>query len=252
MSFLESIQHGLEKASQEATRLARIQHLHNVTNDLNFKASQQGQNLVAKAMEMYHSGLLAQGELTAICKQIADYQQQLSEVQEELQRLHESADDADQQNIPTPPPPAYPPDAPGAVPPGYSPYPAPPAGYPAYPPQTAYPGAPAPAPSVRQPTQPLAAVSAPPAESDAPAQPQVEHHKASTRHHNAEAEAAPATADTGQPGTYAKGALPPIYSPFANSSAPAAAEAEPEKPAKAHHSEKKAVEKGNDAPAKKD
>ncbi len=34
MSFLESVQHGIEKASQEAARLAKIQHLHSVANDL--------------------------------------------------------------------------------------------------------------------------------------------------------------------------------------------------------------------------
>src|SRR5579885_2089203 len=149
MSFLESIQHGLEKASQQAARLTKIQHLHNVANDLNFKASQQGQNLVAKAMEMYHNGILAQGELTSICKQIADYQQQLNEVQEELQRLQS---DEEEQEIPAPPAPApgyaaYPPTAPGqvyagTVPPGYPAYPTPPAGYPAYPATPAQPAYP--------------------------------------------------------------------------------------------------------------
>src|SRR6266851_9665131 len=85
MSFLESIQHGLEKASQEAARITKIQHLHNVTTDLTFKASQQGQSLIAQAMDLYRSGHLAQGELAAVCQQITTYQQQINEVQEELQ-----------------------------------------------------------------------------------------------------------------------------------------------------------------------
>src|SRR6185312_12328386 len=184
MSFLESIQHGLEKASQEASRITKIQHLHNVVNDLNFKAAQEGQALLAKAMEMYHQGILAQGELTAICQQIATYQQQINEVHEELQRLQSDAPEADVQ-IPQPPQPAqaY---APGAVPPGYPPYPAPPAGYPPYPapqgypypappagyapypaaPQPGYPAAP-PSPSGEPPTKP----GAPVVEDEPPTQP---------------------------------------------------------------------------------
>ena len=93
--------------------MAKIQHLHSVATDLNFKASQQGQNLVAKAMEMYQHGTLAQGELTTICHQIATYQQQLSEIQEELQRLQ---------------------SAEGATPQQAAPVPAAPTGYPGYPP----------------------------------------------------------------------------------------------------------------------
>src|SRR5258707_3751370 len=122
MSFLESIQHGLEKASQEASRITKIQHLHNVANDLSFKASQEGQTLITKALEMYHQGILAQGELVAICQQIATYQQQLNEVHEEIQRLQSDTGNEGQQ-APQPPQPvqAY---APGAVPPGYPPYPA--------------------------------------------------------------------------------------------------------------------------------
>lgn len=271
MSFLESIQHGLEKASQEAARITKIQHLHHVADDLSFKASQQGQNLTMKAMEMYHSGILAQGELTAICQQIATYQQQLKEVNEELQRLQKPEDGPAQQSAPVPPPPppaqAY---AAGTIPPGYPAYPAPPPGYPAYPAPTAYPAYPAapvpPAyptsPSGEPPTKPGASVAAsdspvatgastepptsPAAASEAGAQAQPAAHK--PRHHSTPQEAAPAVdaqanaAPTA--GTYANGALPPIFSPFTNN---APAEAESEKPPQAHHA-KKAAE-GNKAPA---
>jgi hypothetical protein len=270
MSFLESIQHGLEKASQEASRITKIQHLHNVVTDLTFKASQEGQTLIAKAMEMYHQGILAQGELVAICQQIATYQQQLSEVHEELQRLQNDAPQEPQ--IPQPPQPvqAY---APGAVPPGYPPYPAPPAGYPAYPaPQAGYPypappagypaypvapGYPA-SPSGEPPTRP----GAPAQNAQAEAQPQAAPHKPRQHHAAAPApEAAPVAATTnGQAtaapapapaaGTYANGVLPPIFSPFANKPAaePAPAEAEPEKPVKVHHT-KKVAESAPEAPA---
>lgn len=263
MSFLESIQHGLEKASQQAARITRIQHLHHIATDLDFKASQQGQNLVGKAMEMYHNGILAQGELTAICKQIADYQQQSHEVQEELQRLQ--SDEDGQQEIPAPPAPApgyqvYPQAAPaqaypaGPVPPGYPAYPTPPAGYPPYPPQASYPAAPglpvqqpayAPPPaSTRPPTQPLSLSSETPTAPGAPAQasaPPAHPHKAAAHHHAAPAPAAESDQSSAPPpGTYANGALPPIYSPFAQSPA-TSAPAEPEHPAKAHRSTKKAA-----------
>lgn len=269
MSFLESIQHGLEKASQQAARITKIQHLRSAANDLNFKASQQGQNLVAKAMEMYHNGILAQGELTAICKQISDYQQQCHEVQEELQRLQ--SDEDEQQEIPAPPPlaPGYQAYA-QAVPPGYPAYPAPPAGYPTpapvapgypppagyapYPPQVGYPAAPGqpvqplaypPPPvtsgqSTRPPTQPLTLSGESPAAPEAPeapaqkSAPAAHPHKAAAHHRAAPAPAAESDQPPpAMPGTYANGTLPPIYSPFAQSPA-ASAPAEPEHPARAH------------------
>lgn len=274
MSFLESIQHGLEKASQEATRIAKIQHLHNVANDLTFKAAQQGQNIVSKAMEMYKQGILAQGELTAICKQIADYQQQLNEVQEELQRLQAATDEAGQPAAPAAPAqagyPAYPQAAPaqayapGTVPPGYPAYPTPQpgyayptpqpgyaypvqAGYPAYPGVPAQPGYPAVVPSTEPPTQPLTPPNAP----------QAAPHKAPVHHHVAapapEAATTAPTAATGEQaplaGTYAGGVLPPVFSPFTAN--PAATATEAEKPA-AHHNTKKAAPEAAasaDAPA---
>ena len=194
MSFLESIQHGLEKASQEATRIAKIQHLHNVANDLTFKTSQQGQSLVGKAMEMYHQGILAQGELTAICQQIATYEQQLTEVHEELQKLQTAEDATSQQTTPVPPTQAgYPTPAPQAgypaypAQPGYPAYPTPQPGY-AYPAQAgypAYPGTPVPpaypaAPAGKIPTQPLSAVPA--QQSAADTQAQAAPHKSPVHH----------------------------------------------------------------------
>ena len=189
MSFLESIQQGLEKASQKAAQLTKIQHLHNIANDLTFKASQQGQNLVAKAMEMYRNGTLAQGELTAICQQIATYEQQLGEVNEELERL-KSPEDAAQAEMPAPPVateyPAHLPPPPqgypaGTMPPSYVPYPTPQVSYTAYstPVQPGYPVSPSGEPPTRPgapvqeseiPTQMSASSSEPPTRPGAPVQ----------------------------------------------------------------------------------
>lgn len=279
MSFLESIQHGLEKASQEAARITKIQHLHNVSNDLNFKASQEGQRLIAKTMELYSNGSLGQGELTAICQQIATYQQQINEVYEELQRLQKPDENAEQPPSPiAPPPTAYPPypapptgypayaaPAPTSYPPyptqqmNYPAQPMPQPGYPAYPGTSAAPGYPAyPAsPSGEPPTKPGAEVQgeqpSPVASSEPPTQPGAPKRSKAPHHTSASAELpADATpASTSAPGSYEDGVLPPIYSPFASQPEPAgdAVQAEQEKPGKAHHSARKASTEENAEPA---
>lgn len=247
MSFLESIQHGLEKASQEATRITKIQHLHNVVNDLTFKTSQQGQTLIAQAMDMYHNGRLGQGELVVICQQIATYQQQINEVQEEIQRLQQHENNPDQQAVPIAPPPT-----------GYS-------AYPQDAPTQAYITPTAPLVQPDNPTYPIATSTEPPTILSAASQdiqtqmppsseePQPKPHPAkkhvSHKASNAEApgeDQTPAEAEatsTATPGSYAQGVLPPVYSPFAAQPGPTAesAEAEPAKPSKAHHSTKKAA-----------
>jgi uncharacterized small protein (DUF1192 family) len=181
MSFLESVQHGIEKASQEAARLAKIQHLHSVANDLTAKSNQESQDLIAKAMELFQGGHLTQSELLPLCQQIVTYQQQIAEVQAEIQKIQAEAQAQAQQQaaapalayppypgVPTPPPgyPAYgAPGAPMPPPPGYPPYPAPPPGYPPYPYAYApYPGAPAPTQAAPAPV----AAANPPANSGAP------------------------------------------------------------------------------------
>jgi hypothetical protein len=282
MSFLESVQHGLEKASQEAARITKIQHLHNVATDLGFKASQEGQTLIAKAMEMYHSGLLAQGDLVVICQQIATFQQQINEIHEEIQRLQSSQEEP--QGAPFPPAsyPVYPPApgaqayAPGVVPPGYPAYPASPASYPAYaapansvgypaqptPPQAGYPpyagaypqpgfpAAPVASPSGEPPTKPGAPVQEvgvntqePAVSTEPPTRPGSPAPEAAT---SADVPSSFEPTSTSAPGSYAQGALPPIFSPFTNHSAStgnaeAQVEAEPEKPASVHHRAKKAA-----------
>jgi hypothetical protein len=191
MSFLESVQHGIEKASQEASRLAKVQHLRNVEGDLNNKSSVESQALVAKAMELFQGGHLTQSELQPLCQQIATYHQQIAEVQAEIQKLQaEAQQQAAQAPAPAPvtaPPPGYPPypgvpmPPPGypaygasTPPPGYPPYPGaptPPPGYPPYP--YAYPGYPAapvsPAPAAPAAPTPTDTAAPTPATEAAPA-----------------------------------------------------------------------------------
>ncbi|GER83233.1 hypothetical protein KTAU_18700 [Thermogemmatispora aurantia] len=127
MSILESIQHGLEKAAQQAARLARIQHLQIVLNDLSYKASLEHRTLSNKVMELYCSGRLSQSELLPLCQNLATLEQHIQEIQQELERLH--GEGQEQASAPpaaaSGPLPAQP-SASGAA--------APPAAYPAYPP----------------------------------------------------------------------------------------------------------------------
>ncbi|WP_376797044.1 hypothetical protein [Thermogemmatispora sp.] len=88
MSILESIQHGLEKAAQQAARLARIQHLQLILNDLSYKASQEHRTLSDKVMELYFNGQLSQSELLPLCQNLATLEQHIKELQQELDRLH--------------------------------------------------------------------------------------------------------------------------------------------------------------------
>jgi hypothetical protein len=126
MSILESVQHGLEKVSQEAAYLAKIQHLHAVINDLTFRCNTDHQALANKVMELHAGGHLTQNELLPLCQELANFQQQIEQVKAELKQL--------QENPPTSH--AEQPAGPGPLPPGYPAYPGapvPPAGYFAYP-----------------------------------------------------------------------------------------------------------------------
>src|SRR6266568_1050318 len=141
MSFLESIQHGLEKASAEASRLTKIQHLHNVANDLNFKISQEGQGLVSKALELFKAGKLTEADLAAFAQEIVTHEQNLAEVQEEIQRLHSEQSEGE----------AAPIAAENPYTPNYPAYAPPPTGTPAADEPPTAPGAPA---ADEPPTQP--------------------------------------------------------------------------------------------------
>lgn len=146
MSILESVQHGLEKVSQEASYLAKIQHLHAVINELTFRCNMDHQAVANKAMELYAGGHLTQNELLPLCQELANFQQQIEQVKAELKQLQENppASHAEQPAGPGPLAPGYP-AYPGApVPPGYlAAYPGTPLppGYAGY---AATPGAPVP------------------------------------------------------------------------------------------------------------
>ncbi len=133
MGILESVQHGLEKASQQASYIAKMQHLHTVINDLTYKSSLDHQALATKTMELFKAGHLTQSELLPMCQELDNYLQQIDEVQGELKKMQDNppAGHTAQPGAPAAPPQgylAYPPQGAPAPPQGYPPYPPPPQG----------------------------------------------------------------------------------------------------------------------------
>src|SRR5713226_168998 len=173
MSILESVQHGLEKVSLEASYLAKIQHLHAVINDLTFRCGMDHQALANKAMELYAAGHLTQNELLPLCQELANFQQQIEQVKAELKQLQENPPTSytHQPGGPGPVPPGYAAAYPGAPSvPVYAAYPGTP-GAPVPPPASfiAYAGDPTQDPTKRVPTDPLPELdSSGPAEADTP------------------------------------------------------------------------------------
>jgi hypothetical protein len=122
MNLWDSVQRGLEKATQEAGRIAKTQRLRATVDGLNREINIQSGTLVGKTMELFLAGHLTQAEILPICQEIARLQQQLAQTQNELKLAQAN----------TPPNTAPPP--PGAA----TPYPPPPT----IPAQTLYPPAP--------------------------------------------------------------------------------------------------------------
>jgi hypothetical protein len=87
MNIWDSVQRGLEKASQEAARIAKAQRLRstldNTAQQLN---TQQGQ-VITKAMELYLAGKLPPGDLFAACQELQNTHQRLSQLQSELNQI---------------------------------------------------------------------------------------------------------------------------------------------------------------------
>jgi len=86
MNIWDSVHRGLEKASQEAARIARIQRLRSTVDTLHRQISNQQGTLIARAMETFHEGRMVQSELLPICQELASLQLQLEQAQNELKQ----------------------------------------------------------------------------------------------------------------------------------------------------------------------
>jgi hypothetical protein len=84
MNIWDSVQRGLEKATHEAGRIARIQRLRATTDNLLRQTTVQQSNLITRAMEVFAAGKLTQSELLPICQELTSLQQQLEQAQAEL------------------------------------------------------------------------------------------------------------------------------------------------------------------------
>jgi len=87
MPLWDSVQRSLEKASQEAARMAKTQRLRYTIDGLSRQISTQSNNIVNKTMDLFTAGELTQSELLPLCQEITNLQQQLNQAQNELKQI---------------------------------------------------------------------------------------------------------------------------------------------------------------------
>jgi len=90
MPLWDSVQRGLEKASQEAARIARTQRLRSTIDGLTRQANTQTINLIDKTLELFTAGQLMQSELLPICQELVSLRQQINDAQMELKQIQAS------------------------------------------------------------------------------------------------------------------------------------------------------------------
>src|SRR5438128_4929356 len=90
MPLWDSVQRGLEKASQEAARIAKTQRLRSTIDGLTRQMNTQHSAIFNKTMELFLAGQLTQGELLPLCQEMVNLQQQLNQAQNELKQLQAS------------------------------------------------------------------------------------------------------------------------------------------------------------------
>jgi len=94
MPLWDSVQRSLEKASQEAARIARTQRLRSTIDGLTRQINTQQSSIVNKAMDMFVAGQLTSSELFPLCQEMMNLQQQLNQARNELQQLQAQASQA--------------------------------------------------------------------------------------------------------------------------------------------------------------
>ena len=116
MPLWDSVHRGLEKASQEAGRIARTQRLRSTIDGLTRQANTQSTNLIEKALELFTSGQLMQSELLPICQELVSLRQQINDAQMELKQLQASQPPAPATGSQVEGPVTYPPTMPMSIP----------------------------------------------------------------------------------------------------------------------------------------
>jgi len=106
MPLWDSVQRSLEKASQEAARIARTQRLRSIIDGLSRQINTQNNAIVNKAMDLFVSGQLTQSELLPLCQEMMNLHQQLNQAQIELKQLQAQANQSQSSQVsPAPLPP---------------------------------------------------------------------------------------------------------------------------------------------------
>jgi hypothetical protein len=128
MPLWDSVQRSLEKASQEAARIAKTQRLRSTIDRLSRQVNTQQTTIFNRTMDLFIAGQLTQSELLSLCQEMVQFQQQLNQAQLELKQLQSSqAQGQPNQYAPTteagsgPAPMPYPPTAEDQLQTGYAP-----------------------------------------------------------------------------------------------------------------------------------
>ncbi len=103
MPLWDSVQRSLEKASQEAARIARTQRLRSIIDGLSRQINTQNNAIVNKAMDLFVSGQLTQSELLPLCQEMMHLHQQLNQAQIELKQLQAQTNQSQSSPAPLPP-----------------------------------------------------------------------------------------------------------------------------------------------------
>jgi hypothetical protein len=90
MPLWDSVQRSLEKASQEAARIAKTQRLRSAIDGLSRQVNTQQTMIFNRTMDLFLAGQLTQAELLPLCQELAHFQQQLNQAQFELKQLQNS------------------------------------------------------------------------------------------------------------------------------------------------------------------
>ncbi len=90
MNIWDSVHRGLEKASHEAARIARIRRLRSTIDGVSREINTQNTTLIQQTMDMFVAGQLTQSELLPICQNLVNLHQQLRQAEDELKQIQAS------------------------------------------------------------------------------------------------------------------------------------------------------------------
>ncbi|MDQ2905469.1 MAG: hypothetical protein M3Y81_18240 [Chloroflexota bacterium] len=90
MNIWDSVHRGLEKASHEAARIARIRRLRSTIDGVSREITSQNATLLQQTMDMFVAGQLTQSELLPICQALVNLHQQLRQAEDELKQIQAS------------------------------------------------------------------------------------------------------------------------------------------------------------------